>query len=109
MRSGNKFFDDAAKLAGSAAGVVSGVRREVEALVRQRLEEVLVSMDLVRREEFDAVKNTLVAARAEQELLNERINVLQKQLERYCRIPEKTRKPRGKTSSKSEASTEKSN
>ena len=70
-------FDDVAKLATSAAGLVQGAGREVETLVRQRLEQLLERMDLVPRDEFDAVKEMAAAARAENEALAARLAALE--------------------------------
>ena len=80
MQSRNRFFEDAAKLAGSAAGTVAGVRREFEALARQQMERMLSSLDLVTRDEFDAVKEIAVTARREQEKLAKQVAALEKQL-----------------------------
>ncbi len=80
MQSQNRLLDDLAKVATSAMGTLSGVREEVEAQVRQRLERVLGQMDLVTREEFDAVKAMAAKARAEQEALESRLAALEAQL-----------------------------
>ncbi len=77
MQSNNKMFEDAAKLAGGALGAFSGIRREVEALVHQQLERLLAKMDLVTRDEFDAVKAMAVAAREENEELSARLDRLE--------------------------------
>ena len=69
MQTRNRIFDDAAKLAGGAVGTLEGVRREIEALVRQQVERILSRFDLVTRDEFDAVKEMAARARAEQEEL----------------------------------------
>lgn len=70
-------FDDVAKLATSAAGLVQGAGREVETLVRQRLEQLLDRMDLVPRDEFEAVKEMAATARAENEALAARLEALE--------------------------------
>ncbi len=80
MQSQNRLLDDLAKVATSAMGTLSGVREEVEAQVRQRLERVLGQMDLVTREEFDAVKAMTAKARAEQEALEARLASLEAKL-----------------------------
>ena len=56
MQVDNRFLDDLARVANGAAGALSGVREEVEALVRQRAARFLADMDLVTRDEFEAVK-----------------------------------------------------
>lgn len=78
MQTQNRIFDDLARVAGGALGALSGLREEVELLVRQRLERLLSDMDLVTREEFDAVKAMAAEARAENERLLKRIAELEK-------------------------------
>lgn len=77
MQTRNKLFDDAARLAGGAAGTLAGIRREIEALVRQQMERVLSSMDFVTRDEFEAVREMAITARKEQEALAERLAMLE--------------------------------
>ncbi len=77
MQSDNRFFDDAAKLAGGAIGTLAGLRREVEALARQQVERLLERMDLVTRDEFEAVKEMAAKARAEQDDLAARLAALE--------------------------------
>ena len=80
MQSDNRFFDDAAKLAGGAIGTLAGLRREVEALARQQVERLLARMDLVTRDEFEAVKEMATRARGENEALEKRVNELEARL-----------------------------
>jgi len=80
MQSQNRFFDDVARVAAGAAGAISGVRGEIEARLRDQLERVLTGMDLVSREEFEAVKAMAGKAREEQELLARRIEALEARL-----------------------------
>src|SRR5213079_2636626 len=80
MQSQNRFFDDLARVASGAVGAISGVRGEIEARLRDQLERVLAGMDLVSREEFEAVKAMAAKAREEQELLQARIAVLEARL-----------------------------
>lgn len=77
MQTRNKLFDDAARLAGGAVGTFAGIRREMESLARQQFERLLSSMDLVTREEFDAVREMAVKARIEQEALAIRLAALE--------------------------------
>jgi len=51
----NRFFDDLARVATGALSALSGVRSEVEARLREQLENLLAGMDLVSRDEFEAV------------------------------------------------------
>ena len=58
-----RFFDELAKLMTNAAGAAQGVRREVDTLVQSQMERVLNNMELVKREEFEAVKAMAAKAR----------------------------------------------
>jgi BMFP domain-containing protein YqiC len=77
MQSQSRLVDDIARIAAGALGTVSGMRGEVEARVREQLERVLAGMDLVTREEFEAVKAMAAMARTEQELLASRVAELE--------------------------------
>ncbi|MFQ5785534.1 MAG: accessory factor UbiK family protein [Alphaproteobacteria bacterium] len=78
MQSDNRFIDDLAKVAASAVGVAAGVKDEVEARLRAQFERMLDGMDLVQRDEFDAVKAMAAEARAENERLAKRLAALEK-------------------------------
>ena len=71
------FFDDVARLMNDAAGVASGVRREVDVIARTQIERLLAGMDMVRREEFEAVRDMAILARDENEKLAARIAQLE--------------------------------
>jgi hypothetical protein len=86
MQSQNRFFDDIARVASGAVGALSGVRGEIEARLRDQLERMLAGMDLVSREEFEAVKAMAAKAREEQELLRLRVEALEAQLGAAPRI-----------------------
>ena len=73
----NRFLDDIAKLMTDAAGAAQGLKREVEGVLRSQGEKVLSDMDVVRREEFEAVKAMAEKARAENERLAARIAELE--------------------------------
>ena len=92
MQSQNRLLDDLARVATGALGTLSGVREEVEAQFRQRFERVLDQMDLVSREEFDAVKAMAAKARAEQEALEARVAALEAKLEAAAAKPKTARK-----------------
>jgi BMFP domain-containing protein YqiC len=77
MQSQNRFFDDLARVAAGAVGTLSGVRNEVESRVREQLERLLAGMDLVTRDEFEAVSAMAAKARAEQEDLAKRVAELE--------------------------------
>ena len=76
----NRFLDDIAKLMTDAAGAAQGLRREVEGALRSQGEKVLADMDVVRREEFEAVKAMAEKARAENERLAARLAELEGRL-----------------------------
>jgi len=76
----NRFFDEVARLMNDAAGVAQGVRREVETLFRSQAERILRELDIVQREEFEAVKDMARLAREENEALKARIAALEARL-----------------------------
>ena len=76
----NRILDEFARLMTDAAGAAQGVRREVETAFRGQAERLLNSMDLVQREEFDAMRDMAAKARAENATLAERIDALEARL-----------------------------
>ena len=80
MQGENKLLDDLAKVASGALGALGGLRGEVEAQIRQQMERVLSQMDVVGREEFEAVREMAVKARLEQEALADRLAALEARL-----------------------------
>ena len=76
----NRILDEFAKLMTDAAGAAQGVRREVETAFRGQAERILNSMDVVQREEFEAVREMALKARAENEKLSRRLAELEAQL-----------------------------
>jgi BMFP domain-containing protein YqiC len=76
----NRFFDEIARLMNDAAGVASGVRREFDTLFRTQADRVLRDLDLVKREEFEAVKEMARLAREENEALQARVAALEARL-----------------------------
>jgi BMFP domain-containing protein YqiC len=72
-----RFFDELGKLITDAAGAADGVRKEIESVVRAHAERVLRELDVVQREEFEAVKAMAQKAREENERLKERIAALE--------------------------------
>ncbi len=91
MQSDNRFLDDLARLATGAMGALSGARTEVDQLVRQRMERLLADMDLVRRDEFEAVREMAVRAREENARLTERLAALEAALAASVPAPAKPR------------------
>ena len=76
----SRIFDDFSKLMTDAAGLAEGARREVETLARSQIERLMSGMDLVSREEFEAVRDMALKARAENEKLEARIAALESKL-----------------------------
>ena len=77
MQSQNRFFEDLAKLANGAAGTFAGVAREMESMAKSAAERFIGGMDLVSRDEFEAVKEMAATARAEAEALKARVEALE--------------------------------
>jgi BMFP domain-containing protein YqiC len=80
MAMDNRILDDLAKVASGALSGIGGMKQEVESRLRAQFERILAGMDLVRREEFDAVKAMAAKARGEQEDLVARIATLEARL-----------------------------
>ena len=76
----NRFFDEAARLMNDAAGAAQGVKREFDTVMRAQAERILRDLDVVKREEFDAVKDMARLAREENEALKARIAALEAKL-----------------------------
>lgn len=74
----NRFLDELAKLATDAVGVVQGVRREAGTVFRTQAEKVANKLDLVPREEFEAVKEMVRKLHAENADLKKRLDDLNK-------------------------------
>ena len=77
MQSRSRILDDISQLMTNAAGVAQGVKDEAETAVRQRVERLLSDMDLVTREEFEAVREMAQKAREENEELKARLDALE--------------------------------
>ncbi|MFC4291201.1 accessory factor UbiK family protein [Sphingorhabdus arenilitoris] len=77
MQSENKIFDDIAKMLNGVAGTVAGMGREAQENMRERAKEWTGGLDLVTREEFEAVKQMAANARAEAEALAKRVEQLE--------------------------------
>lgn len=76
----NRFLDEMARLMNDAAGVASGVRREFDTVVRNQADRILRDLDVVKREEFEAVKEMARLAREENEDLKARVTALEARL-----------------------------
>lgn len=76
----NRLFDELARLMTDAANVAQGVQREASTAIRSQADRWVTELDLVRREDFEAVKEMASRARAENERLAERITALEARL-----------------------------
>ncbi len=76
----SRFFDEIAKLMSSASGAAQGMRKEVDTMVQNQVERVLNNLNVVKREEFDVVRDMAEKARSENEKLSQRIAELEKKL-----------------------------
>ena len=79
-QSSNRLLDEFARLMTDAAGAAQGVKREIDTIVKTQGEKILKDMDIVRREDFEAVKAMAEKARAENERLEARIVTLEARL-----------------------------
>jgi BMFP domain-containing protein YqiC len=93
MQTDNRILDDLAKVATSALGTLQGVRHEVEDRLRERFERVLANMELVTREEFDAVRAMAAKARSENDDLRARLDALEAKIARSAKKPKTKKKP----------------
>ncbi|HEY5797818.1 accessory factor UbiK family protein [Bosea sp. 124] len=73
----SRILDDIARLATDAAGAAQGVRREVETVVKTQIERLLRDLDVVTREEFEAVREMALLAREENDKLAARLAALE--------------------------------
>lgn len=76
----NRLLDELAKVMTDAAGAAQGLRREVETVLRTQAERLVSDMDLVHREEFEALRELAMNAREENERLRARVAELEKRL-----------------------------
>jgi BMFP domain-containing protein YqiC len=77
MQSENRLFDDFVKVMNGAAGTLAGMTREAESAMRERMRDWIGGLDMVSREEFEAVKAIAVAGREENQALRARIEKLE--------------------------------
>ncbi|ESY68978.1 accessory factor UbiK family protein [Mesorhizobium sp. M0051] len=94
----NRILDEFAKLMTDAAGAAQGVRREVETAFKGQAERILNTMDVVQREEFEAVREMAAKAREENTRLSARIEALETKLAELAgdASPAAAAKPRAK-------------
>ena len=82
-----RLFDDLSRLMTDAAGLAEGAKREVETLARAQLERLMAGMDLVSREEFEAVREMAALARTQNDKLEARIAALEAKLAAAAVVP----------------------
>ena len=87
MQTRSRLFEDLARVASGAVSTANSMREEVEELIQQRLERMLNHMNVVPREEFDAVRDMAAKARAEQEKLEQRVAALEAKLADKAKNP----------------------
>ncbi len=75
-----RFFDDLAGVASGAISALAGMRQEVEAIVRARIDEAVRALDLVRRDEYDAMAEMASRARDGQEAAEARVAAMEERL-----------------------------
>ena len=80
MQTDNRLLDDLARMANGALNTLSGLREEIESRVRERVERMLADMDMVPRDEFEAIKAMAQKARAGQEDLAAKVAELERRL-----------------------------
>ncbi len=80
MQTDNRLFDDLSKLANGAMGTLTGMGKELEQMIKSRMERFIGDLDMVRRDEFDAVKAMADKARTENEALAARLASLEAKL-----------------------------
>ena len=93
----NRMFDEMARLMGDAASVAQGVRREAETVFRSQMERFVNDLDLVKREEFDVVREMAAKTAAENEKLKARIAELEAKLGIEAASEPAPKKPRRRT------------
>ena len=84
----NRIFDDLSRLFSDAAGAASGVRREIEAIVRAQAERLIKDMDVVSREEYEATREIAISAREENEKLALKVADLEARLVKLTSRPD---------------------
>jgi BMFP domain-containing protein YqiC len=92
MQTENRLLDDLARMANGALNTLAGLREEVENRVRERVERMLADMDMVPREELDAIKAMAQKARVEQEGLAARIAELERRIGELSGTPAEPKK-----------------
>lgn len=96
MQINNRILDDLTRVTNSALGTMTGVKGEVDAMIRQQFEKILMNMDLVTREEYDVIHDVAIRASERIDALEAKIADLEKRLD----AAETSSKPAAKRSTK---------
>lgn len=99
MQINNRILDDLTRVTNSALGTMTGVKGEVDAMIRQQFEKILMNMDLVTREEYDVIHDVAIRASERIDALEAKIADLEKRLD----AAEPASKPATKRSAKTTA------
>lgn len=97
MQTRNPIFDEFAKLATGAAGLAQGMGEEARAMWRAQVERIIADMDMVRRDEFDAVKELAASSRREVDALKARLEALEAGQNSQAKVSPKAAPLRKKT------------
>jgi len=97
MQTDNRLLDDLSRVATGAFSALSGVREDIESRMREQFEKIMARMDVVTREEFDAVQAMASRARTEQEALALRVEALESRLAELVGTPVPAAAKRAKT------------
>ena len=92
MQTKNRLFDDIAKVANSAAGTFSGMKDEIENMIRHRVESLLIDMNMVNRDEFNVLKAMVGKSRNEQERLEKKVEKLEAKLNQKSKLAQRRKK-----------------
>ena len=80
MERDKRIFEDLSRVASGAMGAATGLKTEIDGMIKRQIEKIMANMEFVSRDEFDAYKEIAVKARSEQEKLAIRLEKLEKQL-----------------------------
>ena len=79
----SRVFDELAKFMSNAAGAAQGLRKEIDQMVQTQVERVMNNLNIVRREDFEVVRDMAEKARTENAALAERLAELEKKLDSH--------------------------
>ncbi len=96
MQTKNRLFDDIAKVANSAAGTFAGMKEEIENMVKHRVESLLIDMNMVNRDEFNAVKEMVSKSRIQQEQLEKQVKKLESKINQLSNLNQRRKKATAK-------------